>query len=54
MQLKMPKDLNTLSKEELIELVRELIAKMDNLVSENARTKETKPKCSPCKSRCCK
>lgn len=40
-----PKDLTQLSKEELIELVKELVAKMDNLTVEAERCKELKPRC---------
>lgn len=43
--MKIPKDLSVLSKEELIELVKELVAKMDNLTVEAERCKELKPRC---------
>lgn len=59
MKIKMPKDLNTLSKDQLVELVHELVAKMDNLTVEAEREKELKPTCkakTACKpkSSCCK
>ncbi len=52
MKLKIPKNLASLTKDELIELVENLVAKLDNCVVEEEREKELKPK-SRCGG-CCK
>ena len=53
--MNIPQDLTVLSKEQLIELVRELVAKQDNLVREASREKGLKPTCcTKCNCGCTK
>lgn len=55
MKIKMPKDLNTLSKDQLVELVHELVAKMDNLEVETARAEDSAKEKTACKPKgCCR